>query len=714
MSNIKNMNVIDTLKTNYMPYSMSVIVSRALPEIDGLKPSHRKLLYTMYKMGLLRGNKTKSANIVGQTMRLNPHGDMAIYQTMVRLTRGNESLLHPYVDSKGNFGKSYSRDMAFAAPRYTEAKLDEICEEFFRDIGKKTVEFMPNYDNTMDEPTLLPTTFPNILVNPNLGIAVGMASNICSFNLGEICESTIALMEDEEVNLLNILKGPDFPTGGELVYKQEDMEKIYETGKGTFYLRGKYEYDEKNRCIDILEIPYTTNIETIIDQITDLVKAGKIREITDVRDETDKEGLKITLDLKRGTQVEQLMGKIYKYTKLQDSFSCNFNILVEGQPKVLGVRQILVEWIGFRMVCIKKGLLFEHKQKSDKLHLLKGLEKILLDLDRAIQIVRSTKKDKDVIPNLMEGFSVDKNQAEFIAEIKLRNFNQEYILGKTKDIKKLEKEIKTIESTLGSEKKIKRVIKKELLAVSKKYGKERATKIVEQQHIEKISYEDLIEDYELKLFRTKDGYLKKISIASLRGNSEQKLKDEDVVVQELDTTNKSEILFFSNKQKVYKKKTYELSDCKSSNLGDYLKNILGCEEEESIIYMAATKDYEGYMLFFFRNGKCAKIPLESYKTKTNRSQLVNAYADSEELIHLMHIKEDLELVAKSSKEKVLVFHTQEIDVKSNRKSKGVEVLILNKGDQLSDIKIAEEVNDKRLEGHRKHIPNKGTRLRKKK
>ncbi|MCT4606915.1 MAG: DNA topoisomerase (ATP-hydrolyzing) subunit A [Marinisporobacter sp.] len=691
MNNIKNMNVIDTLKSNYMPYSMSVIVSRALPEIDGLKPSHRKLLYTMYKMGLLKGNKTKSANIVGQTMRLNPHGDMAIYQTMVRLTRGNESLLHPYVDSKGNFGKNYSRDMAFAAPRYTEAKLDEICHEFFRDIGKNTIDFIPNYDNTMEEPTLLPTTFPNILVNPNLGIAVGMASNICSFHLGEICESTIALMEDENADLLNILKGPDFPTGGELIYEAKDMEKIYETGKGTFYLRGKYRYDAKNRCIDILEIPYTTNIETIIDQIAELIKSGKIREITDVRDETDKEGLKITLDVKRNTQVEQLMGKIYKYTKMHDSFSCNFNILVEGQPKVLGVRNILIEWILFRVDCIKRGLRFEHGQKCDKLHLLKGLEKILLDLDRAIKIVRDTKKDKDVIPNLMEGFSIDKNQAEFIAEIKLRNFNQEYILNKTKDIEKLEKEIKSIESTLESEKKIKRIIKKELIAVSKKYAKERQTQIIQAHYIEEISQEDLIEDYELTLFRTRDGYVKKISMASLRGNSEQKLKDTDQVVQEIVTTNKSEILFFSNKHKVYKKRTYELADCKSSHLGDYLKNILGCEEDELIIHMVVTKEYDGYMLFFYKNGKCAKIPMTSYQTKTNRSQLVNAYADSEELIFLMEIKEDIKLIAKSKKGKSKTFDTKTIEEKNNRKSQGVEVISLKKGDTLKEIRMVEKV-----------------------
>ncbi|TCO70043.1 DNA gyrase/topoisomerase IV subunit A [Marinisporobacter balticus] len=713
MTNVKKMNVIDTIESNYMPYSMSVIVSRALPEIDGLKPSHRKLLYTMYKMGLLKGQKTKSANIVGQTMRLNPHGDMAIYQTMVRLARGNESLLHPYVESKGNFGKCYSRDMAFAAPRYTEAKLDKICEEFFSEIGKNTVNFIPNYDNTMDEPTLLPTTFPNILVNPNLGIAVGMASNICSFNLKEICDATIGLIEDENINLMDSLKAPDFSTGGEIIYNEKVMEKIYEEGKGTFYLRGRYTYDCDNRCIDILEIPYTTNAETIIDQITDLVKSGKIKDITDVRDETDKNGLKITIDIKKSTDVEQLMRKIFKYTKLQDSFSCNFNILVGGYPKVLGVRSILLEWIAFRMGCVKKGLQFDYGRKLEKLHLLKGLEKILLDLDRAVQIVRDTKKDKEVIPNLMKGFEVDAVQAEFIAEIKLRNFNQEYIFGKIKDIKDLEKELEALDKTLKSDKKIKRMIVKQLLDVSKKYGKPRKTKITKETHIEEICYEDLIENYDLKLFLTKEGYLKKISMISLRGNNEQKLKDGDGILQEIEANNKSEILLFSNQHKVYKKKVYEIEDCKSSSLGDYLKNLLGLSEDEKIIYMVATADYSGYMLFFFQNGKCAKNPLSSYKTKTNRTQLLNAYADSEELVTLMEIKEDLELVAISSKNKVLIFNTDQIEVKTTRKSQGVGVLICQRGSTLTEIKTLTEVQYKKLDDYRDHIPAVGTSLKKK-
>lgn len=713
MTNVKNMNVIDTIESNYMPYSMSVIVSRALPEIDGLKPSHRKLLYTMYKMGLLKGQKTKSANIVGQTMRLNPHGDMAIYQTMVRLARGNESLLHPYVESKGNFGKSYSRDMAFAAPRYTEAKLDKICEEFFSDIGKNTVDFIPNYDNTMNEPTLLPTTFPNILVNPNLGIAVGMASNICSFNLKEICDTTIGLIEDENMDIIDVLKAPDFSTGGEIIYNEKDIRKIYEEGKGTFYLRGRYVYDKSNRCIDILEIPYTTNVETIIDQITDLVKSGKVKDITDIRDETDKNGLKVTIDIKRSTDVLQLMRKLFKYTKLQDSFSCNFNILVGGYPKVLGVRKILLEWIDFRMGCVKRGLQFDYDQKLEKLHLLKGLEKILLDLDRAVQIVRDTKKDKEVIPNLMEGFLVDKDQAEFIAEIKLRNFNQEYILGKTKAIKDLEKELESIDKTLKSDKKIKRVIVRQLLSISKRYGQERKTKIVQEIHIEEVSHEDLIEDYDLKLFLTNEGYLKKISLSSLRGNNEQKLKDTDYILQEIEARNKSEILLFSSHHKVYKKKVYEIEDCKSSSLGDYLKNLLGLSDDEKIIYMVSTKDYSGYMLFFFKNGKCSKIPLSSYKTKTNRTQLLNAYADSEELVTLMLIKQDLELVAISSKNKILIFNTDQIEIKMTRKSQGVEVLTSKSGSTLEEVKTLEDVQYKKLNDYRDNIPSLGTSLKKK-
>lgn len=710
--NIKKLNVIDTIETNYMPYSMSVIVSRALPEIDGLKPSHRKLLYTMYKMGLLKGQKTKSANIVGQTMRLNPHGDMAIYETMVRLTRGNEALLHPYIDSKGNFGKNYSRDMAFAAPRYTEAKLDTICEEFFNEIGNDTVDFVPNYDNTMQEPTLLPTTFPNILVNPNLGIAVGMASSICSFNLIELCNTTIKLLENENIDILEYLKAPDFSSGGELIYNQKDMRKIYEEGKGTFYLRGKYRFDKVNSCIDIYEIPYTANVETIIDQITDLVKNGTIKEITDVRDETDKNGLKITIDIKKSADVEQLMLKIFKYTKLQDSFSCNFNILINGHPRVLGVKAILLEWIAFRINCIKRGLRYDIARKTEKLHLLRGLEKILLDLDKAVKIVRDTKKDKDVIPNLMNGFEVDQVQAEFIAEIKLRNFNQEYILTKTKDIQDLEKELKTLQDTLNSDKKVKRIIVKQLEAVIKKYGQDRKTHIIEEHHIEEIRHEDLIEDYNVKLFLTKEGYLKKIPLISLRGSNGQKLKEGDVIIQEVEGTNKSDVLFFTNRHTVYKKKAYELEDSKTSNLGDYLPNLFALAENEKIIYMTATADYSGYMLFFFKNGKCAKIEMSSYETKTNRTQLANAYSDSNPLVAIMKITEDTELVAISSIHKVLIFNTNQINPKTTRNSQGVQVLKSKNNSVLAEIKQIEDVQYKDLDYYRGNIPAVGTFLKK--
>lgn len=706
------MSVIDTIETNYMPYSMSVIVSRALPEIDGLKPSHRKLMYTMYKMGLLKNAKTKSANIVGQTMRLNPHGDMAIYQTMVRLTRGNEALLHPYIDSKGNFGKTYSKDMSHAAARYTEAKLDSICDEFFSEINKNTVEFMPNYDNTMDEPMLLPTTFPNILVNPNLGIAVGMASNICSFNLKEICDATIELIKDETIDLTNIIKCPDFSTGGEIIYDENNIRKIYEEGRGTFYLRGKYVYDKKNSCIDIVEIPYTTNIETIIDQITDLIKNNKIKNITDIRDETDKNGLKITIDVKKSTDVETLMIKLFKFTKLQDSFSCNFNVLIDGYPKVLGVRNILLEWTKFRQSCIKRRISYDIGVKSDRLHLLKGLEKILLDLDKAVKIVRETEKERDVIPNLITGFEVDKEQAEFIAEIKLRNFNKEYIIGKIKDIELLEDELKTLKDTLESDKKIKRIIINDLKRVAKKHGQERKTTIVYENHVQNINKEDLIEDYNIKLFRTKEGYLKKITHASLRGNSDQRLKDGDEIAQEIEATNKSELLLFTDKHKVYKKRIYEINDCKSSSLGEYIKALVNLEEDEKVVYMINTIDYSGNMLFFFKNGKCTKVPLDTYKTKTKRSVLVNAYADYCECVDLRWIKEDIDLVASSTKNKILIFNTENIEEKTNRKNQGVEVLIC-KGSTLRSIKTLDEVKYDSLNHYRGNTPSVGTTLRRK-
>ncbi|QNO15481.1 topoisomerase IV [Alkalicella caledoniensis] len=712
MSKLTHLNVIDTLEKNYMPYSMSVIVSRALPEIDGLKPSHRKLLYTMYKMGLLKGAKTKSANIVGQTMKLNPHGDGAIYETMVRLTRGNEALLHPLVDSKGNFGKNYSKEMAYAAPRYTEAKLDGICEEFFNDINKNTVDFMPNYDNTMQEPKLLPTTFPNILANPNMGIAVGMASSICSFNLKEVCQTTIEFLKNEEVDILEYLKAPDFSSGGQLILNKRELKAIYETGRGSFSLRGKYVYDQKNNCIDIYQIPYTTTTEAIIDKIIELVKGGKIKEINDIRDETDKEGLKITLDLKRNTDAEHLMNRLFKMTTLQDTFSCNFNILIHGKPMVLGVKQIIKEWTSFRIGCIKRQLAHDIEQKTQRLHLLKGLEKILLDIDRAVQIVRDTKKDKEVVPNLMKGFEIDEIQAEFIADIKLRNFNQEYILNKTKDIKALEKDIKNLESTLKNEEKVKKIIITELEQVAEKYGKPRKTEIIEEKHIEVVTVENLIEDYNVKFFITSENYLKKIPLTSLRSSSNgQKLKDDDFITQEIEGTNKSELLLFSNKAVVYKVRAYELEDKKTSSLGDYLKNLLNLADDERIIYMAVTDDYTGYMLFFYKNGKCAKIPLESYQTKTNRKQLANAYSDDEKLIHIEHIKEEKELVAASSIKKVLVFNTGEISPKTTRNSVGVQVLKPKKGSSLTMIKELDKVNFNNIDYYRGKVAAIGTFLK---
>ncbi len=711
--NITKMDVINTLETNYMPYTMSVIVSRALPEIDGLKPSHRKLLYTMYKMGLLKGSKTKSANIVGQTMKLNPHGDSAIYETMVRLTRGNEALLHPYVDSKGNFGKNYSKDMSYAAPRYTEAKLEKITDEFFREIGKGTVDFIPNYDNTVEEPTLLPTTFPNILVNPNLGIAVGMASSLCSFNLKEVCDTTIKYLKSKTGNIdfMKSLLAPDFPSGGEIIYNEKDIKKIYETGRGSFYLRAKYEYDKENNCIEIRQIPYTTNLEAIIDQIVDLVRKNTITDITDIRDETDKNGLKIAIDLKRNTDVDKLMLELYKRTKLKDSFSCNFNILIDGKPRVLGVKNIIEEWSKFRMNCIKRGLRYDINKKSERLHLLKGLEKVLLDIDKAVKIVRNTKKDKDVVPNLMKGFEIDDIQAEFIADIKLRQFNKEYILNKTKDIKDLEKEIDALKETLEQEEKIKDIIIEQLKDVSKKYGKDRKTEIINEEDIEILSEEDLIKDYNVKIFLTREGYLKKITLVSLRGNAEQKLKDGDSLIQEIEATNKSELLLFTNKARVYKKKVYEIEDNKASNLGDYLKSMLDLSQDEEVIYITATEDFSGDMLFFYESGKCARIDLSSYETKTNRTKLANAYSDSSKLIHLEYILEDKELVAISNINKVLIFNTSQINSKSTRKSQGIQVQKSKKGSGLSKVLDLDNVKFKDLNYYRANISTMGRYLK---
>ncbi|NLI58907.1 MAG: topoisomerase IV [Clostridium sp.] len=711
-NNVIEQKIVDTLESNYMPYAMSVIVSRAIPEIDGLKPSHRKLLYTMYKMGLLTGGKTKSANVVGQTMKLNPHGDMAIYETLVRLTRGNDALLHPYIDSKGNFGKYYSRDMKFAAPRYTEVKLEKICEELFRDLDKNTVDFVDNYDGTMKEPVLLPTTYPNVLVNSNQGIAVGMASNICSFNLKEVCEAAIAYLENEEIDILDYLKAPDLSTGGQIIYNKKDIERIYSTGRGSFKLRAKYRFDKKNNCIEIYEIPYTTTTEAIMDGIIALVKDNKIREIVDVRDETDLKGLKITLDIKKNTEPDILMEKLFRFTTLEDSFSCNFNILINGRPKVLGIKDVLKEWVIFRIECIKRQTAFDIEKKSDKLHLLLGLKKILLDIDKAIKIIRNTEEDALVVPNLMEGFGIDKLQAEFVAEIKLRNLNKEYILNRVSEIESLQNSINELKDTLASEKKIKKIIIKQLKDVAKKYGKPRKTEIIHEEHIEEITHENLIEDYNLKLFLTKDNYLKKIPLTSLRGNPEQKLKEDDKIIQEVEGRNKSELLLFSNMHTVYKLKLFEVEDCKASSLGIYLANLLELEEGEKIIYIAVTDDYKGYMIFAFENGKVAKIDLKSYETKTNRKKLANAYSDVSTLIYISHILEDIELVAFSSLDKVLVFDTSKINAKSTRNSQGVQVLRSKNGSTMTNICTLEDTNIKDFDYYRtKNIPAVGYYLR---
>ena len=710
--NLVEQEIIDTLESNYMPYAMSVIVSRAIPEIDGFKPSHRKLLFTMYKMSLLTGAKTKSSNIVGQTMKLNPHGDMAIYETMVRLTRGNNALLHPFIDSKGNFGKQFSRDMKFAAPRYTEAKLDKLCEEIFKDIDQNPVDFIDNYDNTTKEPVLLPTTYPNILVNANQGIAVGMASNICSFNLKEICDTTSALIDNQEIIIEDYLKAPDFASGGRLIYSEKDIREIYNTGRGSIKVRAKYNYDKENNCIEITEIPYSTTVEAIMDQIVDLIKGGRIKEITDVRDETDLGGLKLTIDIKKSTDPDALMNKLYKFTPLQDSFNCNFNILINGRPRVMGVKTILNEWLAFRVECIKRQTLFDIEKKSNKLHLLMGLRKILLDIDKAITIIRGTEQDALVIPNLMEGFDIDQIQSEFIAEIKLRNLNKEYILNRVSETDNLKKDIADLKDIYANENRVKKIIQKQLKEVAKKYGQPRRTEIISEEHIEEITTENLIEDYNLKIFLTEHNYLKKIALVSLRANPEHKLKDDDSITQEIETHNKAELLLFSNQFNVYKLKIYDIPDCKASSLGEYLTNLLGLDNDEKIVYVTATDNYEGYMLFFYENGKGAKIDLSSYATKTNRKKLANAYYDGSPLVRMMFMTEDIELVALSSIKKVLVFNTEAIGAKTTRNSQGVQVLLSKKGSTLVRIKTLEEMPLSDVKYYRpKNIPAIGCYLK---
>ncbi|HQD50049.1 MAG TPA: DNA topoisomerase (ATP-hydrolyzing) subunit A [Defluviitaleaceae bacterium] len=693
--------ITDTLKKNYMPYAMSVIVSRAIPEIDGFKPAHRKLLYTMYKMGLLKGGRTKSANIVGQTMRLNPHGDQAIYETMVRLTTGCESLLVPFIDSKGNFGKQYSRDMAYAAPRYTEAKLEEICEELFKDIDKDTVDFVDNYDGTMKEPLLLPATFPNIIVNPNQGIAVGMANNICSFNLKEVCQATIAYLEDEKVDISKYIKAPDFPTGGNIIYNAEEMKEIFETGRGSFRIRAVYNYDKKSNAIEITEIPYTTTVEAIIEKLVSLIKAGKIREINDIRDETDLGGLKITLDLKRSTDPDELMRKLYSLTPLEDSFNCNFNILVDGHPRVMGIKEILYEWTKFRINCIRRRTQYDINKKSEKRHLLLGLEKILLDIDKAIKIIRETEKEKEVIANLMKGFNIDEVQAEYVAEIKLRNLNKEYILNRTKEIESIDKELKALNALLKDEKKIKKVIAQELEMVAKKYGRPRKSKIISEEKIETLSKEDFIDDYNVKIFLTRQQYIKKISLVSLRAYSTQELKEGDEIIQEIEATNKSELLLFSDKQNVYKIKAYELEDTKASSLGDFIPNIVELEEGENIIFVAAASDkYEGDLLFAFENGKLVKIPLRLYETKQNRRKLINCFYGRSKCVAILHITEDIDILLKRSDNKVALINTSLVVKGNNKKAAGNQAVKVTKKSRLEAVLTVEDFSGNDVEQYR--------------
>lgn len=680
-------HITDTLEVNYMPYAMSVIMSRAIPEIDGFKPSHRKLLYTMYKMGLLQGGTIKSANIVGRTMQLNPHGDAAIYETMIRLARGNESLLHPYVESKGNFGKSYSKNMQYAASRYTEAKLAPISAELFRDIDKDTVDFVPNYDNTMTEPTLLPVTFPSVLVNANMGIAVGMASNICSFNLKEICDTTVALIKDPDADITETLKAPDFIGGGQILYDEDKMNEIFRTGRGSFKIRAKYSYDKKNNCIDIYEIPATTTTEAIIDKIVELAKGGKVKEISDIRDETDKKGLKITIDLKRGTDADKLMKKLYKMTPLEDSFGCNFNVLIAGTPRVLGVRELLLEWIAFRTECVNRRVFFDLSKAKDRLHLLEGLQKILLDIDKAIRIIRSTDEESEVVPNLMIGFGIDKIQADYVAEIKLRHLNREYILKKTEDIEKLRAEIEDMEDILASRSRVKKIIVNELSDVVKNYDKPRRSEIIYTSDIDDESEPDEeIPNYPVTLFFTKDGYFKKITPQSLRMSGEQKLKENDEIIETVEAANNTELLFFTDKCRVYKAKAADFDDSKASVLGDYVASKLEMEPDENAVYMAVTTDYKGFMLFFFENGKLAKIDLSAYETKTNRKKLIKAYCEKFPLVNMFCVTEDKEYVMKSTSGRILLLNTGAIAVKTTKDSMGVSVMTLKKGHRVSSVK----------------------------
>ncbi|MBO5170600.1 MAG: topoisomerase IV [Oscillospiraceae bacterium] len=705
--------VSETLEVNYMPYAMSVIVSRAIPEIDGFKPSHRKLLYTMYKMGLLNGGRTKSANIVGQTMRLNPHGDAAIYETMVRLARGNETLLHPFVDSKGNFGKVYSRDMAYAASRYTEAKLDPICAELFRDIDSDTVDMVDNYDATMKEPSLLPTTFPNVLVSANQGIAVGMASNICSFNLKEVCDTAIALMKNPDHDILETLPGPDFSTGAQLLFDEAATREIYSTGRGSFRLRAKWRYVKEGNLIEITEIPYSTATEVIMDKVAELIKAGKIREISDMRDETDLGGLKLTIDLKRGVDPDKLMQKLFRMTPLQDSFACNFNILIAGMPRVMGIGEILDEWTAWRMDCVKRRLFYQIQKKQERLHLLKGLERILLDIDKAITIIRETELDSEVVPNLMIGFGIDEIQANFVAEIKLRNINKEYILKQTKATSLLEQEIRELQDTLNSSRKLKNVIIGELQEVSKKYGQPRKTEIVyNAEELEVEAEEEQVPDYPVTVFLSREGYLKKITAQSLRMSGEQKFKEGDSLRATVESTNRAEMLVFTDRCQCYKTRLSDFEDGKASLLGDYLPQKLGMDPGENVLQVIFPGDSKGFVLFFFENGKVAKVPLSAYETKTNRKKLTGAFSDKSPVVRILSLAADTQIAVYSSDGRAMIFSTADLLPKTTRNTIGVAVMSLKKKAVLQNALLLEESGIENQSRYRtKTIPAAGAILK---
>ena len=704
--------ITETLEQNYMPYAMSVIISRAIPEIDGFKPSHRKLLYTMYKMGLLSGGRTKSANIVGQTMRLNPHGDAAIYETMVRLSKGYGALLTPFVDSKGNFGKVYSRDMSFAASRYTEAKLAPICGEIFRDIDCETVEFTDNYDGSMKEPRLLPTAFPNVLVSANTGIAVGMASQICGFNLEEVCRTEINYLSDPDCDLFETMPAPDFSTGAEIVYDRSAMDEIYRTGKGSFKMRSRWRYIQKENIIEIYEIPFTTTSEAIVDKVAELIKAGKIREINDMRDETDLSGLKLAVDLKRGTDPEKLMQKLFKLTPLMDSFSCNFNILVAGNPKVMGVREILGEWTAWRTECIKNRVYFEMCRKKEKLHLLQGLAKILLDIDKAIAIIRNTELESDVIPNLMMGFGIDKVQAEYVAEIKLRNINKEYILKRTSEIEELERDIAELEDTLKNRRKVKAIISSELKAIIKKYPSPRRTGIVYASEIEEEPEDDPAEDYPVNVFLSNEGYLKKITPQSLRMSGEQKYKDGDGPKLSFESTNRAELLVFTDRQQVYKTKLSDFADTKASALGTYLPSQLEMDDGERVFTVILPGDYKKDLLLFFENGKIARIPLSAYETKTNRKKLINAYSDKSPLAEVLPISGECDVAAFSSDGRALVFNTSLLQVKASRSTQGVAGMSVKNKHKLVSAALLENTSVKNKSRYRvRSLPGAGALLK---